>query len=119
MKRIERGFWAPSVTSQFCICPIPFHFDTYRGCQYGCLFCFARDFTRFARRGKEGDQRRQAYITGNSPEGLAKWCEQVLHSKYDFNDAAKLVIKFGRYHHAVNWKKIRAKVISEKWKREA
>ena len=34
-------------------------------------------------------------------------------------NAAKLVIKFGRYHHAVNWKKIRAKVISEKWKREA
>ena len=32
-------------------------------------------------------------------------------------NAAKLVIKFGRYHHAVNWKKIRAKVISEKWQK--
>lgn len=93
MKRIERQFWAPSVTSQFCVCPIPFHFDTYRGCQYGCLFCFARDFIRFARRGKEGDQRRQAYITGNSPEGLAKWCEQVIHSRYDYTNAASVAFK--------------------------
>ena len=92
-KRIERQFWAPSVTSQFCICPIPFHFDTYRGCQYGCLFCFARDMTRFARRNGEGDKRRQAYITGNSPEGLAKWCENVLHSRYDYTDAAMVAFK--------------------------
>lgn len=92
-KRIERQFWAPSVTSQFCICPIPFHFDTYRGCQYGCLFCFARDMTRFARRNGEGDKKRQAYITGNSPEGLAKWCEQVLHRPYDYTDAASVAFK--------------------------
>lgn len=50
MARVERNFWPPSVTSQFAVCPIPFHFDTYRGCKYACLFCFARDFIRFARR---------------------------------------------------------------------
>ena len=93
MRRIERSFWAPSVTSQFCICPIPFHFDTYRGCQYGCLFCFARDMTRFARRNKEGQERRQAFITGNSPEGLAKWCEQVRRKRYDYSDAAMVAFK--------------------------
>ena len=93
MKRIERQFWAPSVTSQFCVCPIPFHFDTYRGCQYGCRFCFARDMTRFARRNSEGDKRRQAYIFGNSPEGLAKWCEKVRHSRYDYTDAAMVAFK--------------------------
>ena len=93
MKRIERHFWAPSVTSQFCVCPIPFHMDTYRGCQYGCLFCFARDMTRFARRNNEGAERRQSYITGNSPQGLAKWCEQVLHNKYDYTDAASVAFK--------------------------
>ena len=92
-KRIERKFWAPSVTSQFCVCPIPFHFDTYRGCQYGCLFCFARDMTRFARRNGEGEKRRQAYITGNSPEGLAKWCERAIHSRYDYTDAALVAFK--------------------------
>ena len=92
-KRIERNFWAPSVTSQFCVCPIPFHFDTYRGCQYGCLFCFARDMTRFARRNGEGDRRRQSFITGNSPEGLAKWCHKVIHSRYNYSDAAMVAFK--------------------------
>lgn len=93
MNRIERTFWAPSVTSQFCVCPIPFHFDTYRGCQYGCLFCFARDFIRFARRNKEGEERRQAYITGNSPEGLAKWCESVRKHGINLQDAASVAFK--------------------------
>lgn len=93
MKRIERGFWAPSVTSQFCVCPIPFHFDTYRGCQYGCLFCFARDMTRFARRNSEGERRRQAYISGNSPEGLSKWIEGVRSRGYDYRDAASVAFK--------------------------
>lgn len=93
MKRIERTFWAPSVTSQFCVCPIPFHFDTYRGCQYGCLFCFARDLTRFGRRNKVGQERRQSYITGNSPEGLARWCEKVRHSRYNYSDAAMVAFK--------------------------
>lgn len=30
-------------------------------------------------------------------------------------NAARLIIKFGRYHHKVDWSKIRAKIISEKW----
>ena len=93
MHRIDRHFWAPSVTSQFCICPIPFHFDTYRGCKYGCLFCFAREFIHFARRGKEGAEKRQSYIEGNSPAGLEKWCHQVSHSKYDYTDAAMVAFK--------------------------
>lgn len=93
MRKIERQFWAPSVTSQFCVCPIPFHFDTYRGCQYGCLFCFARDLTRFGRRNKEGQERGQSYITGNSPEGLARWCEKVRHSRYNYADAAMVAFK--------------------------
>jgi DNA repair photolyase len=54
---ISRNFWRPSVTSQFCVCPIPFHFDTYRGCSYGCLFCFARDFIEFSRRNQDADKR--------------------------------------------------------------
>lgn len=93
MKRIERKFWAPTVTSQFCVCPIPFHFDTYRGCQYGCLFCFARDLTRFGRRNKSGEERRQVYIEGNSPEGLAKWCQKVLRGRWDYTDAASVAFR--------------------------
>lgn len=28
--------------SQVTVCPFPIHFDTYRGCSHGCLYCFAR-----------------------------------------------------------------------------
>lgn len=93
MHRIDRHFWAPSVTSQFCVCPIPFHFDTYRGCKYGCLYCFAREFIHFARRGKEGAEKRQSYIEGNSPVGLERWCHKVVHSRYDYSDAAMVAFK--------------------------
>ena len=93
MQRIQRHFWAPSVTSQFCVCPIPFHFDTYRGCSYGCLYCFARDFIRFARRNKGKEERRQSYIEGNSPEGLARWCESVRRHGYNYSDAASVAFK--------------------------
>lgn len=75
---ITRKFWSPSVTSQFCVCPIPFHFDTFRGCSYGCLFCFARDFIEFSRRNQDADKRKQSYLEGNSPEGLQKWIDKVL-----------------------------------------
>ena len=57
---IKRKFWKPSVTSQFRVCPVPYHFDTYRGCTYGCLFCFARDFIQFTRRNSE--HKLQSYI---------------------------------------------------------
>ena len=93
MHRIERHFWAPSVTSQFCVCPIPFHFDTYRGCTYGCMYCFARDFIRFARRNKSKDERRQSYIEGNSPEGLARWCESSMKHGWDYHDAASVAFR--------------------------
>lgn len=32
-------------------------------------------------------------------------------------NAAKLVIKFGRYHHQVEWTKIKAKILHEKWRK--
>lgn len=91
--RVSRKFWSPSVTSQFCICPIPFHFDTYRGCTYGCLFCFARDFIEFARRNQEGEHRRQSYLEGNDPKGLARWVEKAMASPYDYTKADIVAFK--------------------------
>ena len=93
MSNIQRKFWHPSVTSQFRICPVPFHFDTYRGCQYGCLFCFARDFIQFSRRNKEESQRKQSFLEGNSPQGLERWCERVLKKEYDYSKAAEVAFK--------------------------
>lgn len=90
---IQRKFWKPSVTSQFRICPIPFHFDTYRGCAYGCIYCFARDFIEFSRRKKEGIQSKQSFIEGNSPTGLKKWIEKVVNSDYNYERAEEVAFK--------------------------
>lgn len=90
---IPRKFWSPSVTSQFRVCPIPFHFDTYRGCHYGCLFCFARDFTEFHRRNKTGKESHQAWLEGNSPEGLQKWIDKVNASDYNYKKAEMVAFK--------------------------
>ena len=85
---IERKFWSPSITSQFRICPIPFHFDTYRGCQYGCIYCFARDFIEFQRRNAKTEQeKRQSFLVGNSPQGLQKWINKVKDSEYNYKKA--------------------------------
>ena len=32
-----------SLTCQFYHCSVPFRLDTYRGCYYGCVYCFAVD----------------------------------------------------------------------------
>ena len=91
---ISRNFWRPSVTSQFCVCPIPFHFDTYRGCSYGCLFCFARDFIEFSRRNQDADKRKQSYLEGNDPKGLQKWIDKVIASDgYDYTKAEEVAFK--------------------------
>ena len=92
-KRIARKFWSPSVTSQFCVCPIPFHMDTYRGCTYGCLFCFARDFIEFTRRNQDEAHRTQSYLEGNDPKGLARWVEKVMAQPYDYTNAAQVAFK--------------------------
>lgn len=90
---IEHKFWSPSITSQFRVCPIPFHFDTYRGCHYGCVFCFARDFIEFSRRNKEGAQKKQAWLEGNSPSGLEKWIDKVNSSDYNYSKAEMVAFK--------------------------
>lgn len=90
---VERRFWSPSVTSQFRICPIPFHFDTYRGCNYGCIYCFARDFIEFSRRNKDEKYRKQSFLEGNSPQGLKKWIKKAMLSEYDYSKAEIVAFK--------------------------
>ncbi len=82
---INRKFWSPSVTTQFKVCPVPYHMDTYRGCTYGCLFCFARDFIQFTRR--KTDHPIQSFIEGNDPARFAKWVERTIAKEK--NDYAK------------------------------
>ena len=70
---ITRRAWSPSLTSQFFICPIPFHIDAYRGCNFNCTYCFARDFTTFHRKDKPF-----TYLEGNDPEAFARWCKRAM-----------------------------------------
>lgn len=88
---IERKFWKPSITSQFRVCPVPFHMDTYRGCTYGCLFCFARDFIQFSRRNSE--HKTQSYIEGNDPKGFERWINRIFAKEYDYNKAEEVAFK--------------------------
>ena len=87
-----RKFWKPSVTTQFMVCPIPYHMDTYRGCTYGCLFCFARDFIQFTRR--KTDHPVQTYIEGNYPKAFARWVERTMaKTENDYSHAEEVAFR--------------------------
>ena len=87
-----RKFWKPSVTTQFMVCPIPYHMDTYRGCTYGCLFCFARDFIQFTRR--KTDHPVQSYIEGNDPKAFARWVERTMaKTENDYSHAEEVAFR--------------------------
>lgn len=88
---IKRKFWKPSVTSQFKVCPVPFHCDTYRGCTYGCLFCFARDFIQFSRRNTEHPI--QSYIEGNDPKSFERWINRTINKEFDYTKAEEVAFK--------------------------
>lgn len=88
---IKRKFWKPSVTSQFKVCPVPFHCDTYRGCTYGCLFCFARDFIQFSRRNTEHPI--QSYIEGNDPKSFERWINRTINKGFDYTKAEEVAFK--------------------------
>lgn len=87
---IEKKFWEPSLTSQFDVCCIPFHMDTYRGCIYGCKYCFARDFIQFARRNKGQNQR---YLVGNDVKRFERWIDRALSSDIDYKKGQMVAFK--------------------------
>ncbi len=77
-------FWKPSVTSQFLVCPIPYHMDTYRGCVHNCLYCFARDIVTFSRRNSE--HKDFSYLVGQDVKKFKNWVERTLSKpKYDYS----------------------------------
>lgn len=84
-------FWHPTLTTQFTICPVPLHLDTYRGCIYGCRYCFAQDFTVFSRRNSE--HKTFNYLEGNDYSAFRKWFESTLKSPYDYNKGEEVAIK--------------------------
>ena len=85
---IEKRFWKPSITSQFKHCPVPYHLDVYKGCPYGCVYCFARDLTTFARRNSE--HKEFSYLVGNRPDLFKNWIERTLSKELDYNKAEEV-----------------------------
>ncbi len=88
---MEIKFWKPSVTSQFLVCPVPFHMDTYRGCVYNCLFCFSRDITTFARRNSE--HKEFSYLVGQDVKAFKRWVDRTLAKDYDYKKAEEVAFK--------------------------
>ncbi len=85
-------FWKPSLTSQFPVCPIPFHLDSYRGCQFNCRYCFARDPTTFSRRNAENKS--FTYIEGNRPEKIRAWLDKTnKKTKFNYHKGEEVAIK--------------------------
>ena len=90
---METRFWKPSVTSQYTLCPIPYHMDTYRGCSFNCSYCFAREMTTFHRRNKEGKEKEFTYLVGNRTDLLKKWIDKTLAKDFDYNKPEEVALK--------------------------
>lgn len=39
--KVKYGYTSPRWIGPICNCPLPMTFDTYSGCSYNCLYCFA------------------------------------------------------------------------------
>ena len=88
---IEKKFWSPSLTTQFMVCPIPYHMDTYRGCTYNCRYCFARDFVCFSRR--KAEHKEFSYLIGNRADLLKNWIERTMKAPYNYNKGEEVALK--------------------------
>ena len=88
---MERRFKKPSLTSQFKICPVPYHFDTYSGCPMGCVYCFSASVTTFARRNSE--HKEFNYLVGNRPDLFKNWIERTLNKDIDYKRGEEVAFK--------------------------
>jgi DNA repair photolyase len=87
---MENKFWKPSVTSQYKVCPVPYHLDIYRGCVYNCRYCFARDFVTFSRR---NSTLKFTDLVSNDPLKFKRWIERTLEKDYDYTKSEEVAFK--------------------------
>lgn len=86
----ETHFWSPSITSQFQICPIPFHLDTYKGCVHDCAYCFGRDLTNFHRR--RHPEYRFTDLSVNDPVAFGRWMKREMAKPADVERAVSVAL---------------------------
>ena len=88
-RQVKQFFWPLSVTSQWLICPVPLHLDTYKGCVHDCVYCFGRDLTNFHRRKQRADF---VDLTANDPDGFKRWMKRVYGRPRDYEQAITVAI---------------------------
>lgn len=72
----------PKITGTFKVCPIPYKYDTYTGCTFGCKYCFARDIVQFARKTHKNENvnfDKFEYLIGSNPISFKKWVDNTLN----------------------------------------
>lgn len=75
----------PKITGTFNVCPIPYKYDTYIGCTFGCKYCFARDIVQFARKTHKKSNlnfNKFEYIIGANIDYFKKWVNNTLCKEY-------------------------------------
>ncbi len=89
MRLVKQTFWPPAMTSQWLICPVPLHLDTYKGCLHNCVYCFGRDITNFHRR-----RQRAGFqdLTANDPDRFKDWLKGIYGRPRDFTRAITVAI---------------------------
>jgi DNA repair photolyase len=91
----RQRFFAPTMTSQFQVCPIPFRVDSYNGCKFSCHYCFSQYFTEYSRRNNPDlSKRASTYLEMNDPVEFEKWLDRVMNLKeYNYNRGAEVAIR--------------------------
>jgi len=104
LKNGERQrFFAPSITTQFDVCPVPFKVDSYNGCSFGCRACFARYFVEYSRRNNPDENLRKfSHLEMNDPVKFKAWLDRAVSTKeINYNHGAivaiqeRIPLKFG------------------------
>lgn len=89
---MEKRSWIPKLTSQFLICPVPFHLDTYHGCSYNCLYCFARETYEFLRRASEF--KNFSHLVVVNPHRIKKWIDDTIKKEdYDYTKGNEVALQ--------------------------
>lgn len=90
-----KKYWHPTLNGNFEACPIPFRLDTYKGCSYGCVYCFARQVTEYGRsKAKNALEVGSSFsrLEGLDYEKFERWMERTVNSEIDYDKAYKVAL---------------------------
>lgn len=91
---VDRRFVKPAITSQFEICSVPFQVDTWKGCVYDCVYCFARDMVNFNRSSRRKTNRKHSFdqLEPNDPGEFLRWIRDKVGCVVNRSDAVQVAL---------------------------